>query len=213
MFIINNLVLCIPSFAVFLVLLIISRVWLISFFKTFIKTKVILTEQSIERISVKSHEKVLFENITKMYIKRTTAGSIRELKLSYIGGNTMVLNGLDNFEDLFKQLTSRGGNNKIAITKIREGIDYDHPAFYVIFGFLTSFVTVFAIKFSLYITPEQIQIANTCLTIFIFIMGCFFIFSNPLAKGYGEKARVTDYIWGGVMIICSIIAGYFVIYK
>jgi len=96
------------------------------FFKYFSNTKVFLSDDYLERVSRKLKDRISFEDIQRIRIVKKTGGGVREIRL-YTQAKVLVIDGMDNFEELVKEITSRCQNSQIYIKN--EPIDYDNILF------------------------------------------------------------------------------------
>jgi hypothetical protein len=185
-------------------LLIFFRFLTINFLNTFLKTNIIFKRDYLERKTQKSSEKYLYKNIRKIWIKWTFKGTIRELKIILNDGKDFTFNGLENFLEFKNELTKKC-NNQIEIEEVHEPIDYDHPLFYVVFGFFVGFISIFLIAFIGNLDVSKVKVIYNLISVYVVIMGIYFLINKPLLKHYGNKSDRLDNISGIIMFIAAVI--------
>lgn len=176
---------------------------IIRFFDRFKKTKIILNDKYLERKTVKSDEKFLLKDITKIRIERTTRGDIREIGIAMGNKNFQYIDGLDNFESFAKNLIVRCKKN-IDLEKSRELLDYDNVMFYPILGLLISTIFLLVLKIFTGLSQNNLKIVFLIFDLYLFGMGGYFFIKKPLAVRYGYKSKWGDYFWGLFMAIAGI---------
>lgn len=186
-------------FAVFIKIIVI-------FFDRFKKTKILLTDKYLERKTVKSDEKFLLKDITKIRIERTTRGDIREVGISLNNKGFQYIDGLDDFESFAKQLIARC-NKDIELEKSGEPLDYDNVMFYPILGILVSAIFLLVLKFFTGLNQNNLKIVFLIFDLYLFCMAGYFFIKKPLAVRYGYKSKWGDYFWGLFMVGAGIIIG------
>ena len=111
------------SNSLFACILLIGWVLMQKAFDAFAHIEVNLTDETLERTTFASTEKIFGRDITAISIKKTIHKKIREIKIT-IRKNRFYLNGLENMEDLFralKKMVSPGAK----ISERKEPIDFD----------------------------------------------------------------------------------------
>jgi hypothetical protein len=94
----------------------------------------------------------------------------------------------------------------VNVSEFREPIDYDHPLFYIIFGFLVGFFTFYGIKLLSLVNTEILKWVQCGLVVFIVASGLFWMINRPLSR-YGIKKPVADRIFGIVLVMTGIALG------
>lgn len=148
-------------------------------------------------------EKYPLADIGKIQIKRTSKGSIREIRIGLSSADPVFINGLTDFEQFKDDLISR--IKDVQIKNIREPIDFDHPLFYVFLG-LSSGVSLAALFWiiSLLSTTGLVafQFSVAC---FVIAIGIYWVACKPIKGRYGKKHRLTDYVFGLSLIIIGLL--------
>lgn len=179
---------------------------IVRFFDQFRKTKIILSDNYLERKTVKSSEKFLLKDITKIRIERTTRGDIREVGIAVDNKGFQYIDGLDNFESFAKSLIARCKKN-VDLEKTKEPLDYDNVMFYPILGILVSTIFLLALKFFTGLNQNSLKIVFLIFDLYLFCMSGYFFIKKPLAIRYGYKSKWGDYFWGLFMVGAGIIIG------
>ena len=103
-FIILNILFSAFFMFAFLIFLYISRMLTIKSLNYFSQIRFLVNNESIKRKTKKSEEIYLFKDITKLSIKRTSKGYIREIGLFLKDENIIFINGLNDFESFKEKL-------------------------------------------------------------------------------------------------------------
>ena len=159
-----------------------------------------VNEQKIERKTKILKEIYLFQDITKLNIVRTTKGHIRKIMISSKGGNSIFINGLNDFES-FKIMLINNCSKNIIIKETNEPIDFDHPLFYLFFGFGLSLILTIFIRLISGLSSSSINIINISALFYILIISIYIILTKPISGRFGQKAQKTDYILGAIIFL------------
>lgn len=200
---ISNFPIPIGVYLCFVIVLFVSNILLRKSFKSILRNTITLSNKELERTSKNVHEVYLLSNINKVKIKTTTKGTIREIYVWFRNGESMFINGLENFEEFQNNLLIKI-DNKVTVNKTTEPIDFDHPLFYLTLGPLISFVCVFFIKTVVNLDVLNIKLMSYAFLIYVLMVGIYFIYSKPIATRYGKEKKTADYIFGLIMI-CTVI--------
>lgn len=177
-------------------------VFIVRFFRYFRNRKFILTDHFLERITPGLHEKIALSDIKGITIVKTTNKKIREVRI-YWKNRITVYDGLGNFAQFVDDLVCKckdSTENNI----INEPIDYDHPLFYVILGFLIGVFSLFSIRAISVLEYTELNILYYLVSAYSGIMGLYFIIGKPLSRRYGRKSYLTDLVWGLLLIFAGI---------
>jgi hypothetical protein len=183
----------------FAIALFLSSILLFRSFYYLSQIKIYLSNQTLERINKKASEGFLIANINSVKIKRTTRNTIREIQICFRDGKSIFVNALEDFEQFRTELLNNPGN-KIVIKEIREPIDFDHPLFYSILGLLISFAGVYLITLIANLDYFKAKVILFVVSVYIFAVGIYFIYAKPISKRYGNQKKITDYIFGFIMV-------------
>ncbi|MDD5530648.1 MAG: hypothetical protein PHX21_11580 [bacterium] len=187
----------------FAIALFLSGTLLFRSFNFLFRTKIYLSGQTLERINQKTSESFLTSNINRVKIKRTTRNTIREIYIRFYDGKSIFINALEDFEQFRTELINNI-NKDIAIKEIREPIDFDHPLFYSILGLLISFAGVYLIKLVANLDYFKAKAFLFGISAYIFAVGIYFICAKPISKRYGVQKKVSDYIFGFIIVCIGI---------
>jgi hypothetical protein len=167
-----------------------SAIILKKFFKNYLITIIVISDEFIERIGNQIKEKIYFKDIKSITIRNTTRGKVRDIII--VGKNkTIAVDGLENFKTFKEKLIDI--NSNVLIKESKEHIDYDHPLFYAILGILVGFIFPYVIILLANINTNWIVIS---ISIYSLSVGLFFLINRPIAKRYGSKKKITDFIFG-----------------
>lgn len=185
-------VLSIPSLAILAVLMICF--WLqtnsILYKQSYIK--VCISNHAIEKKFINSYEKYSLSKIDCVKIKRTSKGSIREIKFNIVGSNPFYINGLEDFEDFNNNLLLRVPNAEVK--NFMEPFDLDHLLFYPILGTIIGIITSLIIRLLILLNDATLKYFRYSLACFVIFVGIFFILKKPIRGRYGEKSKISDFM-------------------
>lgn len=208
-FIISNILLSVIFILTFAIFLYISRVLTINSLNYFSQIRFLVNDASIERKTKKSEEIYLFKDITKLNIKRTSKGYIREIGLFLKDENSIFINGLNDFE-LFREKLMNNCSKSIKIKKINEFIDFDHPLFYLFFGFIVSSIFTMFIRLITGLNSSNLEIIYLSVLFYNLIVSLFFILKKPISKRFGKTTQITDYILGILIFLADVILYFYI---
>lgn len=191
-------------YSVLSLLLILSRISLTKFFKSFLKTKITFTDSELKRKTVKQNEVYLFKDIKKILIKNTTRKTIRSITITLKSNQKITLNGMDDFDKLKDNLLN-GIDDKVEVKTITEPMDFDHWLFYPVLGFLIATLFVSGVKSALLLSTNNLKTVYDIFSIYLLILGTYFLIAKPLKRAYGNKSEMSDYIFAFGMIIAGVI--------
>ena len=170
-------------YLIYFVILIASNIWIRLFFKKFLKMKIYLSKNYLERETNKNSDKFCIAEIVKIRIKKNTKNKVREIYIYLKNNKSIFINGLDNFEKFTDKLLTLV-NKKTIIKYQHEPIDSDSLFFYPALGLTLSFGTIYFLKLMMNLEYKTTQIILYCLLIYIILVAIYFIFSKPISKRY-----------------------------
>ena len=176
----------------FSIFLFISRILTIKALNDFSHIRFLINDEKIKRVVKKSEEIILFRDIVKLKIKRTTKGYIREIKIGLKEGNDIFVNGLNDFEK-FKEKVINHCSKSIIIKEMNELIDFDHPFFYIFFGFAVSSISTTFIRLMAGLNASNSQTLYLIVLLYNLIISIFIILTKPISGSYGQKKQSADY--------------------
>ena len=168
-----------------------------------------VNEQKIERKTKILKEIYLFQDITKLHIIRTTKGHIRKIMISSKGGNSIFINGLNDFES-FKIMLINNYSKNIIIKETNEPIDIDHPLFYLFFGFSLSLTLTIFIRLMTGLNSSSMEIVYLSVLFYILITSVYMILTKPVSGKFGQKTQTTDYILGVLIFLLDIFLYFYI---
>ncbi len=184
-------------------ILLISNLALYRSSKYFLKIKIQFCDGCLIRIIDHKQEDYTLVDLRKIYIKRTSKGTIREVSMLFLNGKSLIVNGLENFE-LFWEELMRNTDKSVLVKQYREPMDFDHPIFYPILGLLISLFFVYIFKLLTNLSAENIRIANIAISLYVISVGIYFIYAKPISKRYGNMTWLADVLPGLLMIIAGV---------
>lgn len=188
-----------------ILILIMFRIYTARFLNHFLKTRINSADEFLEKIGPNFQEKVLIKDINKIIIVKTATKNIREIRV-YHEKKVIIFNGVDNFKEFVEELIKKCGKN-VSLKIIKEPIDYDHPLYYLYFGLLVGFASVFFLKWISFLSSSGtgLNVLSYVISGYVSIMGLYFIIGKPLSKRYGKKSYRADFIWGLLLILGAVI--------
>jgi len=162
-----------------------------------------VSDNEITRSGMRKGGKCVISSITNIRAKRTTAGQIREMKISHHGGTPVYINGIEAPDALLKHLCSLT-DDRVNVDEVKEPIDLDHPLFYVFFGSITGSVSVVAMKLLMFMKPAQFKLYRYSLVGFLAAVGTYWFFRKPSTGRYGRKGAFFDYLFLLFLIVAGI---------
>jgi len=208
-FIISNILLSAIFILAFTIFLYISRILTIKLLNYFSQIRFLVNDESIKRKTKKSEEIYLFKDITKLSIKRTSKGNIREIGLFLKDENNIFINGLNDFE-LFREKLMNNCNKCIKIKEINEPIDFDHPFFYLFFGFIVSSISTIFIRLIAGLNSSNLEIIYLSVLFYNLIISVFIILIKPISRRFEKKTQVADYILGMLILLTDVILYFYI---
>lgn len=206
-FVISNRLILSGILGALAIILFVTRIGFFRWLQTFAQTKIMFTDTYLERVDTKSSKRCKLDRVRKIWIKRTVPGSTREIKLTLEDKELISITALQDFTSFEKDLKERIGV-KVNVSEFREPIDYDHPLFYVIFGFLVGFLTFYGITLLSLVDSEILKWIQCGLVVFIAATGLFWIINRPLSR-YGIKKPFVDRVFGIMLVVTGIALGIF----
>lgn len=167
------------------------------------QAQVTVGEKEIEHIHAGIATRYTVASITGMIVKRTVNGTIREIRFVTNLSGSFYINGLDEFESFFNCI-SAAVNKEVAVTTIREPIDFDHRMFYPILGAVVGVVSVLFLKTGLSLSTNSFAFLQIAIAAFSALFGIYWLISKPIVGRYGKKFLLTDIICGIAMVATGV---------
>jgi len=208
-FIISNILQSAIFILAFSIFLYISRVLTVKSLNYFLQIRFLVNDELIKRKTKKSEEIYLFKDITKLSIKRTSKGYIREIKVLLKDGNSIFINGLNDFEP-FKEKLINNCSKSIKIKKINELIDFDHPFFYLFFGFIASSISTIFIRLIVGLNSSNLGILYLSVLFYNLIISLFIVLTKPVSRRFGKTTQVADYILGILIFLIDVFLYFYI---
>ena len=203
LFITANILILIAIFAILAIISLFIIFVFTRYFRAYQTIEIVLSSDEILRNWQANKEKWEYQDIKSITIKMTTNKTPREVRIALNTGSVVIINGLNNFDDFEHDIVSRISSDKIKY--IKEPIDFDHPLFYPILGFILSFLTASSIKILSVLDSSSIQIYYYFMLAFNTGLCLYFIAKKPLTK-VSKKSRVSpDYVFSVVLISVSLL--------
>lgn len=163
------------------------------------QTKIKLSNQLLERVDKKHSYKYSLNKIKRLKIKWTTNKTIREIYIHLNNGKSIAISAVNQFEDFKNNLLSKVNKNT-KIKETHEPLDYDHPLFYSILGLPISAAAILILKFAPSLSYKYIKIGEIIFSVYLLILGTYFIIEKPILKSLDKKIAISDYVMGISMI-------------
>jgi hypothetical protein len=188
------------SMAVFGCILLMGWLLMQKAFHLFEKIVINLTPEFIERKTFKGNEKIFFQDIVAISIKKTIKKKIREIKVR-TQKRLFYLNGLENIDNLYQSLKKMVSDD-VKTSQRQESIDFDSQYFYPILGLLVGSGTIWLISLIINNYHQSFfKIFLFSIMVLTLGLGGYFIFTKPISKSHGLRFRVVDIVIGIIFII------------
>jgi len=208
-FIISNILLSVIFILAFSIFLYISRILTIKSLNYFSQIRFLVNDELIKRKTKKSEEIYLFKDITKLSIKRTSKGYIREIRVFLKDGNSIFINGLNDFEP-FKEKLIDNCSKRIKIKKINELIDFDHPLFYLFFGFIANAISTILVRLIVGLNSSNLEILYLSVLFYNLIISLFIVLTKPISRRFGQITQTADYILGILIFLIDVFLYFYI---
>ena len=90
------------------------------------------------------------------------------------------------------------------IKEINEPIDFDHPFFYLFFGFIASSISTIFIRLMAELDSSNLEIIYLSLLFYNLIISVFIILTKPISKRFGQITQTADYILGILIFLVDL---------
>mgnify|MGYP001062637695 FL=1 len=179
-----------------------SRVWLAAGNRRFAATTWSIGQTTLTRTDLRSNREYQLHSIRHAQAKRTTAGVIREIKLSMDDGPAVYVNGLEDAESFWDCLSSR--DTGASRDFVHEPLDYDHPLFYVARGCVLGASVGLIMRIAVSTPHLGGQWAYMALAAYSFVMSVYWLRAKPVSGRYGIRSVTWDYAVAAVAFLCFI---------
>lgn len=170
-------------FGAFAVILLLANLSLNRFFKSYLSSKICLSNDYLSRIKENGTKRFLIKDIKKIKINNTTNNTIREMGIYFYNGESIFINGLSNFEK-FRTRLFRNISKNVSIKKTREPMNFDSVFFYPILGLILSFGTIYLLKLMTSFSYQTMLTILEIFMIYVFLVVVYLIFSKPISSRY-----------------------------
>ncbi len=184
------------------VLFVASRAWLAAGNRRFATTTWNISHTTLTRNGLRSSQEYQLHSIRRAQAKRTTAGAIREIKLSIDDGSAVYVNGLEDSESFWYCLSSR--DTGASETFVHEPIDYDRPLFYVALGCLLGASISFIVRVGVSAPQFSGHGVYVAFAAYSFAMSVYWLRAKPVSGRYGIRAVAWDYAVAAAAFVCFI---------
>jgi hypothetical protein len=184
--------------------LLLSRFALVRSLRSYALLELRLDDTHIKRQRGETVERFVLAEVTRIRIVRTSRKNLREITAQMRNGRRLSMNGVEDFERLEQDLRSRLPAN-VAVTEVREPIDYDHPLFYVIFGLITGVAFTLAVRAMATLSESGLKWATHAIACYSALLGIYVLLARPLSQRYGPKSRTGDLVLGLFGLLAGIL--------
>lgn len=183
-------------------LFIASRVWLAAGNRRYAQTTWDIGHTTLVRSDSRSVHEYQLDSIRHAQAKRTTAGVIREIKLSFDDGSAAYANGLEDAESFWECLNSR--NIDASQVVLREPIDFDHPLFYVVLGCALGASMSLIARLGVSSPRLSGHWAYVVLATYSFAFSVYWLRAKPISGRYGIRVVTWDYALAATAFVCFV---------
>lgn len=179
-----------------------SRVWLAAGNRRFASTIWSIGHTTLTRTDLRSSQEYQLHSIRHAQAKRTTAGVIREIKLSFNDGSVVYVNGLEDSESFWDCLSSR--DTEASRSFIHEPIDYDHPLFYVALGCVLGASLGLIVRIGVSAPQLSGHWVYVALAAYSFVVSVYWLRAKPVSGRYGIRAVTWDHAITAAAFVCFV---------
>jgi hypothetical protein len=179
------------------------------FLNSISRLKIYISDEGIKKVNDKLSESFLFSDIKSIKVKRRTNGMIREIYIFFNNQKELIITAFEEDFEKIRNLLISKINSNILVKEIKEPINFDHPLFYSILGLPISFIGILFIKIVTTLDYFQTKYILLGLSVYVFIIGMYFIIKKPTSIRSGRKQTIIDYIIG-LIIACGGIFIFFI---
>jgi len=165
------------------VVFVVLNLWLKKFFDDYLKSKIYLSDDLIAREKGKRRVEFRLKVIKEIKIKRTTRNEIREVYLKFLGGESLFINGMSEFDELVESLMKKI-DKMVQVKNSVEIMDFDGVWFYPTLGLILSFLTVGLFKLMMNMGDAALTILFYVAVVYVFGVALYLVISKPIAKRY-----------------------------
>lgn len=192
------------GYLLFVIMLIVLGLFAFNFFTHIAPMKIILSSQSLQKVTPKWTEEYHLNTIKRIEIKWTTNKTIREIYIRFDHGKNVTITALKNFEKFNRELQTRI-NDQADIKEIHEPLDFDHPFFYPILGIFISHLSLLTFKSLVHLNHQQLKIGLSAFVVYLVVLGIYFCINKPIANRVRNSNPFSDYLLGTIMIMAGIL--------
>lgn len=183
-------------------LFIASRAWLAAGNRRYAQTVWDMGDTTLTRTDSRASREYQLRSIRHIQAKRTTAGVIREIRLSFDDGPAVYVNGLEDAESFWECLSSKGLRPSPAF--VHEPIDYDRPLFYIVLGCVIGASVSVIVRVGVSTPQLSGHWVYAALAAYSLAVGVYWLRAKPISGRYGIHAVAWDYAVAGVALISLI---------
>lgn len=173
------------------------------FYSRHIKTEIKVTDRKLTKVTTAKSYSVYFADVAEIRTVITSRGTVREISLKTDDGGYLRVDGLDDFDALYKLVSERCGNVRKIVHK--EPLDYDHVLFYPVLGVILAGFS--AVLVGVIANGIAANILIGLVLVYCVAVGAGVGIMKPLTRQYGDKSTVFDYIIAGVLVAVSLVLG------
>lgn len=188
---------------ILLLFLLLTRQLTIRFFDRFQRTRLVMQDHKIKRITAPHTESFSLLAVKKVVVLWTTRRSLRQIQLVFPNQVSQYFDGIAYFEKFKAELLKRIEPQTIVVEK-SEPFDYDHPFFYPVLGTSLGIITVYLCKVLITLPLSQIKYVYGALSLYTLLLGVYFFVKKPLAASYGRKYALHDYVFGAIFVAVAL---------
>jgi len=166
-------------------------------------TEVTLTANSFVRDGSSGRVSFSLSDISKVRIKKTTAGTVREIRITLRNGRLIFVAGLEQSGDFCRNLLA-ALDPEVHLTEFREPVDFDHPRFYRVLGLSLGVFSVLYIRFLVSADAAMFRCAEGGMLTSILVFGVYWLIKRPFSQ-YGVGKLAADILFGTFLVTTAVI--------
>jgi hypothetical protein len=165
------------------------------------KRRMTLTQTEILFPTVRTSAGRFIEDIRSIAIKRRRNGIIREIRIRFRDGKSMVLSAYEEQFELLKETLDNHLQHDVERTERFERFDYDHPLFYPGLGFLLSGGFIAFTRTVATHPFNSSKIPSFAVSGLLTFLGVYFILARPIGSQLDKNRFAVDLTIGIALLL------------
>lgn len=157
-----------------------------------------LDAEELQFLSGNVVRRCILKDVTRIYVKRTTSATIREIRIRCGKNSQLFISGIQEFE-FFRQALMARCQGAVTV-EWREPIDFDHPLFYFFFGLVVGGFGAVTFHVMAGFDAVDLRIFALFIALVELPLGLLLLLKKPLTIRLGLRARRAEVVFGMVVV-------------